>query len=89
VKRGGDQNRVYDDEAILAVASPVSNLIALDDALEALAKSDSTAAKIVNLKYFAGLSIPEIADVLGIAPRTVDRHWAYARAWLHQELERD
>jgi RNA polymerase sigma factor (TIGR02999 family) len=89
VKRGGDQNRVYDDEAILAVASPVSNLIALDDALEALAKSDSTAAKIVNLKYFAGLSIPEIADVLGIAPRTVDRHWAYARAWLHQELQRD
>jgi RNA polymerase sigma factor (TIGR02999 family) len=88
-KRGGDQNRVHDEEAILAVASPVSNLIALDDALEALAKSDSTAAKIVNLKYFAGLSIPEIADVLGIAPRTVDRHWAYARAWLHQELQRD
>jgi RNA polymerase sigma factor (TIGR02999 family) len=88
-KRGGDQNRVHDEEAIQAVASPVSDLVALDDALEALGKADSTAAAIVKLKYFAGLSIPEIADVLGIAPRTVDRHWAYARAWLHQELQRD
>ena len=85
-KRGGDQNRVHDEEAIQAVASPVYDLVALDDALEALGKVDSTAAGIVKLKYFAGLSIPEIADVLGIAPRTVDRHWAYARAWLHQEL---
>lgn len=87
-KRGGDQNRVHDD-AILAVVSPVNDPVALDDALEALGKVDSTAAKIVNLRYFAGLSFPEIADVLGIAPRTVDRHWAYARAWLHQELQRD
>jgi RNA polymerase sigma factor (TIGR02999 family) len=85
-KRGGDQNLVHDDEAILAVASPVSDLVALDDAIEALGKVDTTAAGIVKLKYFAGLSIPEIVDVLRIAPRTVDRHWAYALAWLHQEL---
>src|SRR5262245_32292751 len=89
VKRGGDQNRVHGEDAILSVASPVSDLVALDDALEALAKVDSTAAEIVKLRYFAGLTIPEIADVLGIPPRTVDRHWAYARAWLHQELQRD
>jgi RNA polymerase sigma factor (TIGR02999 family) len=86
LKRGGDQERV-DEEAVLdAIASPVHDLVALDDALEALGRQDSTAAQIVKLKYFVGLSSPEIADVLGIAPRTVDRHWAYARAWLHQEL---
>ena len=89
VKRGGDQNRVNGEDALHRVASPVSDLVALDDALEALAKVDSTAAEIVKLRYFAGLTIPEIADVLGIPPRTVDRHWAYARAWLHQELQRD
>ena len=80
---------MHHEDAIQALASPVSDLVALDDALEALGKLDSTAAGIVKLKYFAGLSIAEIADVLEIAPRTVDRHWAYARAWLHQELQQD
>jgi RNA polymerase sigma factor (TIGR02999 family) len=88
-KRAGDHKRVNNQAAFDAVASPVSDLVALDDALDVLGRLDSTAAEIVKLKYFAGLSIPEIADVLGIAPRTVDRHWAYARAWLHQELLRD
>ena len=59
---------MQDEEAILSVASPVSDLVALDDALEVLGKVDSTAAGIVKLKYFAGLSIPEIADVLGDRP---------------------
>jgi RNA polymerase sigma factor (TIGR02999 family) len=89
LKRGGDQERV-DGEAVLdAIVSPVNDLVALDDALEALGREDSTAAQIVKLKYFAGLSIAEISEVLGIAPRTVDRHWDYARAWLHQELSGD
>jgi RNA polymerase sigma factor (TIGR02999 family) len=86
LKRGGDQERVEGEAAVDAIASPVHDLVALDDALGALGRQDSTAAQIVKLKYFAGLSIPEISDMLGIAPRTVDRHWAYARAWLHQEL---
>jgi RNA polymerase sigma factor (TIGR02999 family) len=86
LKRGGDQERLEDDAVVDAIASPIHDLVALDDALEALGRHDSTAAQIVKLKYFAGLSVAEIADVLGIAPRTVDRHWAYARAWLHQEL---
>ncbi len=89
LKRGGDAQRVDDQIAFDNIALPVHDLVAIDDALEALEQVDSTAAQIVKLKYFAGLSISEIADVLGIAPRTVDRHWSYARAWLHQELLKD
>jgi RNA polymerase sigma factor (TIGR02999 family) len=89
VKRGGEHNRLDQDAVADAIASPVDDLVALDDALEVLSRQDHTAAEIVKLKYFAGLSIPEIAEVLGKPTRTVDRHWAYARAWLHQELLRD
>ncbi len=89
LKRGETAQRVDDQIAFDNIALPVHDLVAIDDALEALEQVDSTAARIVKLKYFAGLSISEIADVLGIAPRTVDRHWSYARAWLHQELLKD
>jgi RNA polymerase sigma factor (sigma-70 family) len=61
-------------------------LLALDDALAKLAAEDDESAQIVKLKYFAGLTIPQIAELLGTTPRTVDRRWAYARSWLHQEL---
>ena len=63
------------------------DLIALDNALERLAALDAGQAKIVELRYFGGLSIEETAEAMGISPATVKRHWAVARAWLAKELE--
>ena len=62
-------------------------LVALDEALNKFAATDKTAAELVHLRFFAGLPLPEVAQILGISPRTADRLWAYARAWLHQEIE--
>jgi DNA-directed RNA polymerase specialized sigma24 family protein len=62
-------------------------LLALDEALTKLSATDAMAARLVQLRYFAGLKLPEAAKALGIAPRTADRLWAYARAWLHQEIQ--
>jgi RNA polymerase sigma factor (TIGR02999 family) len=86
-KRGGD--RVRQDVADLQVALPEEpeDLVALDEALHKLAATDKTAAGLVHLRFFAGLPLAEAAEILGIAPRTADRLWAYARAWLHQEVQ--
>lgn len=85
-KHGGDRRRV-DFEATLTLSDSVDeDILALDEALSKLADVDKTSAEVVKLKYFAGLAIPQIATVLGVSARTVDRRWAYARAWLHQEL---
>ena len=85
-KHGGDRQRV-DLEAVATVGdSPRGDILALDEALARLSDVDKTSAEVVKLKYFAGLTIPEIAPLLGISPRTADRRWAYARAWLHREL---
>jgi RNA polymerase sigma factor (TIGR02999 family) len=85
-KHGGDRHRV-DLEAHLTLSdSSDEDILVLDEALAKLADVDKTSAEVVKLKYFAGLAIPQIAEMLGISPRTVDRRWAYARAWLHQEL---
>lgn len=85
-KHGGDRQRVDFDDCKNAANSHDREIIALDAALAALAEQDEVAAKIVKLKYFAGLSISQIAEVMGISSRTADRRWAYAKAWLHQEL---
>lgn len=88
LKRGGGQPRVTFDEGLPAVAPDRSvDLIALDNALERLAALDAGQAKIVELRYFGGLSIEETAEAMGISPATVKRHWAVARAWLAKELE--
>ena len=63
------------------------DLLALDEALDRLAEADPEAARLVQLRYFAGLTLGEAAKVLDVSPRTADRLWAYARAWLHQALE--
>jgi RNA polymerase sigma factor (TIGR02999 family) len=86
-KRGGD--RVRQDLDVVDLAAPESpeDLVALDEALTKLAAADRAAADVVRLRFFAGLPIPEVAEVLGISPRTADRLWAYARAWLHQEIQ--
>lgn len=86
LKRGGDRVRVSVDEAPLAAPEVREDLLALDEALAKLAATDAQAAKLVQLRYFAGLPLHEVAQMLGISPRTADRLWAFARAWLHQEI---
>jgi len=86
-KRGGD--RMRQDLEVLDIAIPEipEDLVALDEALKKLATTDKTAAELVHLRFFAGLPLAEIASLLGISGRTADRLWAYARAWLHQEIK--
>jgi RNA polymerase sigma factor (TIGR02999 family) len=86
LKRGGDRDRMEMAESLLAAPEPREDLLALDAALTKLAETDKQAAELVQLRYFAGLPLREIADFLGLSPRTADRVWAYARAWLHQEI---
>jgi RNA polymerase sigma factor (TIGR02999 family) len=86
-KHGTGRRRLSLDRLQLAVALPVDNLIALDDALTALASRDAQTAQLVNLHCFAGLSIEKAAEVLGSSPRTAYRDWAFARAWLYRTLK--
>jgi RNA polymerase sigma factor (TIGR02999 family) len=85
-KRGGDRARVAYDEANLAAPEDADELLAVDEALAGLAAADAQAAELVKLRYFAGLSIPEAAQVLNIGSRSADRLWAYARAWLRRAI---
>ena len=88
LKRGGGQPRVTFDEALPAAAdAPSFDLLALDAALERLAALDPDQARIVELRFFGGLTIEETAEAMGSSPATVKRHWALARAWLARELE--
>jgi RNA polymerase sigma factor (TIGR02999 family) len=89
-KRGGGLTRrdLVDAEQ-LTEPEVREDLLALDEALTRLASVDAQAAQLVQLRYFAGLSIPETAQTLGISPRTADRLWAYARAWLLREVAGD
>ncbi len=89
LKRGGDRNRVELDEISLALDTPAEELIALDEALQILAENDPVGAKLVELKFFAGLNLRQAAETLGIPRRTADRHWAYSRAWLFDRLSGD
>ena len=87
-KRGGDLDRCELDSDVVAAPAPDHDLIALDEALEKLNRLDPPIAELVKLRYFAGLTIPQAAEVLGISPRTADFHWKYAKAWLRDELGR-
>jgi RNA polymerase sigma factor (TIGR02999 family) len=86
VKHGGGRRRVALDAAAPAEPDPRHDLIALDAALTRLEYEDPQAAKLVELRHFAGMSVAEAALALGISPRTADRLWSFARAWLHREL---
>lgn len=88
-KRGGGQEHITLDDTLMAGAARPVDLMALDAALEALARHDANKARIVELRYFGGLSVEETADVLGSSPATIKRHWAMARAWLRRELTGD
>src|SRR5437762_3187266 len=89
LRRGGDLQRLpIEDLEIEAPASSV-DLLAVHEALDRFQDVDPTAAQIVKLRYFAGLTIPQVAEALGISTSTADRSWAYARAWLHTALKHD
>jgi RNA polymerase sigma factor (TIGR02999 family) len=85
-KRGGGRRRLDVDSLDLATQATPDQLLAVDDALAKLAREDSAAARLVELRYFAGLSVEEAGKALGISTATAYRHWKYARAWLHAEV---
>ena len=88
-KRWGGMNRVSITDSLQLAADPEAMLPALDEAIERLAQIDPEQAKIVELRYFAGLSVEEAADAMEISPATLKRRWALARAWLFRELSND
>jgi RNA polymerase sigma factor (TIGR02999 family) len=88
-KRGGDHRRADFDPDELAAPDRADDLIALDETLQLLAKTEPQVAELVKLRHFAGLTIKQAAEVLGVSPRTADAWWAYARAWLLAKLQGD
>ena len=85
-KRGGGATMLHLDE--VSPVAPTSNLdvLALDEALEALSRIDPRQARVVEFRFFAGLTTPEVAEALGVSTATVEREWAFARAWLFRQL---
>src|SRR4029450_2438555 len=88
-KRGGGAQQVSLDEAMVVSQERVAEVVALDEALQGLAKFDQRKSQMVELRFFGGLSIEETAEVLGVSPGTVMRDWTLAKAWLRRELSRD
>jgi RNA polymerase sigma factor (TIGR02999 family) len=85
-KRWGGMNRVSITDSLALASDPEVMLPALDEAINKLEQIDAEQAKIVELRYFAGMSVEEAADAMGISPATLKRRWALARAWLFREL---
>ncbi|UCF33008.1 MAG: sigma-70 family RNA polymerase sigma factor [Phycisphaerales bacterium] len=85
-KRGGERAKLVLDEGLAASYQQEIDLIALDEALLKLAERNQQQARIVEMRFFAGLTIEETASVVGVSPSTVEREWRYARAWLHRVL---
>jgi RNA polymerase sigma factor (TIGR02999 family) len=88
-KRGKGRQRVALDTDQVAATSSAEELLALDDALECLARKDAQAAELIKLRYFAGLSIEEAAEHVGLGRSSAYEHWSYARAWLRRHLTND
>jgi RNA polymerase sigma factor (TIGR02999 family) len=86
LKRGGDQARTTWDESKVGDAAAPEEMQAVDEAVTKISHEDPDLANIVNLRYFAGMTVPETAAALGVSPSTVDRQWACARAWLFREI---
>lgn len=87
LKRGGDRAKIEIETPEIAAPNRSHDVLALDEALTQLAATDSQAAELVKLRYFAGLTIPQAAQTLGISPRSANSRWAYARAWLLEKLK--
>ena len=89
LKRGGDRiRRNLEEEAVMA-AEPDGDILELDAALTRLEAKNARSCKVVKLRYFAGLTVSETAEALGISTSSVDRDWGYARAWLYREMNQD
>ena len=88
-KRGGEVEKLSLDDAISFAQEREVDLIALDDALKELERLDPQQSRVVELRFFAGLSIEETAEVLHISPATVKREWATAKLWLHRQISRE
>lgn len=87
IRHGGGRKRLDVDGVDVADDLADDRLLDLDEALAKLAREEPDVAEVVKLRYFVGLTIEQTAQVLGISVRTANRHWAYARAWLHEELK--
>jgi RNA polymerase sigma factor (TIGR02999 family) len=88
-KRGGQRVRVSLDRVDAVTVAPPDELLALDEALEKLAQHDPVAGQLVKLRYYAGLSLEQAAEALGVSSATAYRHWTFGRAWLHGQLLAD
>ncbi|PYK66544.1 MAG: RNA polymerase subunit sigma-70 [Verrucomicrobia bacterium] len=85
-RRGGGETMITLDESLAAAPGRDVNLLALDEALQRLESIDAEKSRMVELRFFSGLSVEETAEVMGVSPRTIDRQWQTAKAWLHREL---
>lgn len=85
-KRGGDRRRLGLDEVSIPVGQPAEEMLALHEAMERLAAVDARQSRVVECRYFAGMTVEETAEALGVSAATVKRDWTLARAWLHREL---
>ena len=85
-KRGGMAARVTFDEGLAVTGEPGQELVALDDALEALAKFDERKSRVIEMRFFGGLTVEQTAEVLNVSPDTVMRDWRLAKAWLEREM---
>jgi RNA polymerase sigma-70 factor, ECF subfamily len=85
-KRGGGETRIILAEEVAAAPERDVNLLAVDEALTKLALIDPDKSRLVELRFFSGLSVEETAEVMGVSPRTIDRQWQTAKAWLYREL---
>jgi RNA polymerase sigma factor (TIGR02999 family) len=89
LKHGGDHQRHDMNSLDIAATERPEELLAVDEALGQLEQTDVTAAQLVKLRYFSGLTISQAAEVLGVSTRTADRLWVYARAWLFRKIGRE
>jgi RNA polymerase sigma factor (TIGR02999 family) len=86
LKRGGNRERVSLDDVDMAVGGVPEDVVALDEALTKLAEDKPLMVKAIELRYFAGLTLEQIAEILGVSERTVSSYWTYAKAWLYREI---
>ncbi|MCB1637097.1 MAG: sigma-70 family RNA polymerase sigma factor, partial [Xanthomonadales bacterium] len=86
LKRGGDRARTDLDEAHIVLEAPPDEVLAVHEALDGLARIDPAAAELVKLRYFVGMTMEEAATTTGMAKRTAEALWTFARAWLHREI---
>jgi RNA polymerase sigma factor (TIGR02999 family) len=86
LKRGGARERVELEHVDIAISAPDEDIVALHEALDRLAVQHPQKAELIKLRYFAGLTMAEAAQALGVSPATADRHWTFARAWLFREI---